>query len=297
MYPFFTIPLLEFLTAIARLYSVPQLLGFALVLSIVLIVSARDSRAQRFFRRSFRTDVAHATWFPVYTILIGLPLSLRLAGIVTDHLPFLRVNLLSGLPTGLNIALWFTASDFTLYWLHRSMHRSRWLWTLHKVHHSQRELNPLTTWRVHWLEWLYFSLGPFMTGVVMGNIRTLPPLLIGSLAAVQFGLHSDLDWSYGPVGRLIVSPRFHARHHSLAPEDVNTNFGGVLVIWDYLFGTARNVAARAPAHGLAPADNDVPDSFFGQQTYPLSVLLRRSRRLNPPLATSVEINTEAQERI
>ncbi len=104
------------------------------------------------------------------------------------------------------------------------------------------------------------------------------PVVIGLLAASQFAQHSDIDWTYGPVGWLIVSPRFHARHHSAALEDVNVNFSSLLVIWDQLFGTARKIPSRPLAYGLVAPEDDVPPSFFGQQLYPFLFLLRSARR-------------------
>ncbi|HEV2884290.1 MAG TPA: sterol desaturase family protein [Pyrinomonadaceae bacterium] len=265
----------DFFMAVARVHTLPKVLGFVATFTLVVIISVRQGRGRRFFGRAFRTDLAHSAWFPIYTVLIGIPLWLGLAGVVTHFVPFLRFNLLSGFPVWLKVVVWFVVYDFVSYWLHRLMHQTPWLWVLHKVHHSQKELNPLTSWRVHWLEFVYLGTGAFITGLVLGDFGPLHPIGFGLLAASQLAQHSDIDWTYGPIGKLIVSPRFHARHHSVAPEDVNVNFGSLLIFWDWLFGTARNVRGRAPGYGLVGADDDVPASFLGQQLYPLSILLRR----------------------
>ena len=115
----------------------------------------------------------------------------------------------------------------------------------------------------------------FVATLFLGNVKPLHPIALGLLAASQFAQHSDIDWSYGPIGYLIVSPRFHARHHSSAAEDVKVNFGSLLNVWDYVFGTARNVTERTPAYGLTSAEDNVPGSFLGQQLFPLSLLWRR----------------------
>jgi sterol desaturase/sphingolipid hydroxylase (fatty acid hydroxylase superfamily) len=103
-------------------------------------------------------------------------------------------------------------------------------------------------------------------------------VVIGLLAASQFAQHSDIEWTYGPVGRVIVSPRFHARHHSAAPEDINVNFGSLLIIWDHLFGTARKTPGRPLAYGLVAAQDNVPPSFLRQQFYPFLYLWRSALR-------------------
>lgn len=251
-----------------------RLLGYGAMLAIVVIVIVRQNRNPgRFLRRPFRTDVAHALWFPLYAFLIAVPLSLQLSQLVTDHAPFLRLNLLSGSPVWLNILVWLVLADLIQYWLHRSLHRWPWLWVLHKVHHSQKELNPLTSWRVHWLEFVYLSFGAFAVSLLLGNFTGYHSIIIGILAASQMAQHSDIDWTYGPLGKVFVSPHFHNRHHSTAEEDRDVNFGSLFVVWDHLFGTARDVPGLASSHGLVGMEDDVPPSFLGQQIYPLSKLL------------------------
>jgi len=236
----FSADLYAFIISLTKLYSIAQLIGFVTMFTVVAVVSARQGHNwKRFFHRPFLTDLAYGAWFPVYTVLIGIPISLTLAGFVSNYVPFLHLGLLRGVPWWLNIPIWLIVSDFVLYWLHRSLHQVRWLWVFHKIHHSQTELSPLTTWRSHWLEFVYLSSGGFVTGLLLGGISPLHPVVIGLFAASQFAQHSDLDWSYGPLGRIIVSPRFHARHHSTANEDLNVNFGFLSPIWDDLFGTAR----------------------------------------------------------
>ncbi len=146
--------LFNFVLSLVRLYTLPQVIGYALTSVAVIFVLLRQGRIQKFSRRAFRTDLAYSAWFPVYTVLIGIPLSLRLAGFVIEHAPFLRIGVLSNLSAWITIPLFFIVNDFVLYWLHRSLHQSRWLWALHKIHHSQQELNSLTTWRTHWLEFV-----------------------------------------------------------------------------------------------------------------------------------------------
>jgi len=266
----------RFLISIAQLYTVPEYVGFVTMFAVMVIVSSRQGRnARRFFQRPFLTDLAYTVWLPVYTILIGVPVSLTLAAFIAEHFPFLRLHLLGSAPQLLLMSVWLIVNDFFQYWLHRSMHRNPWLWALHKIHHSQRELNSLTTWRHHWLELIYVSSGALLTSLLLGDPKQLHPILLGVLAASNMSGHSDLDWTYGLLGKIIISPRFHARHHSAASEDKNVNFGGLLMIWDELFGTARKVDHRVTSYGLAATESDVPRSFFLQLFYPISLLLTK----------------------
>jgi sterol desaturase/sphingolipid hydroxylase (fatty acid hydroxylase superfamily) len=259
------------------LYPPERLLGFGVVLvAATAAIVAQNRNPERYLRRPFRTDVLHALWFPVYAFLIAVPLTLQLSRLVTDYAPFLRLKLLSAEPIWSNVLVWLLLSDLSQYWLHRSLHRWRWLWTLHKVHHSQKELNPLTSWRVHWLEFVYLNVGAFAVSLLLGDFSGYHAIIIGILAASQMAQHSDLDWTYGPFGKIFVSPHFHNRHHSAAPEDLDVNFGTLLIVWDHLFGTARNSPGLASVHGLVGVEDDVPPSFLGQQLYPLSKYMRCS---------------------
>ena len=58
--------------------------------------------------------------------------------------------------------------------------------------------------------------------------------LVRLLEQVQ---HARVGWTYGPLGKLLVSPAFHRFHHSRRREDFDHNFGSRLVLWDWLFGT------------------------------------------------------------
>ena len=271
----------RFLLSLAHIYSVPEYIGFAAMFAVVVVVSTRRGRdVGRFFRRPFLTDLLYAFWLPVYTILIGIPVSLALAAFVAAHFSFLGLHLLSGAPKVVLIFAWLIVNDFLLYWLHRSLHRVPWLWALHKIHHSQTELNSLTNWRHHWLELIYVGSSALVTSLLLGDPAQLHPIILGVLAASQLIGHSDLDWTYGPVGRLLISPHFHARHHSAASEDMNINYGALFMIWDDLFGTACRPRERVVTYGLAPSDDDVPKSFFLQLFYPLSLLVTPRRSVS-----------------
>jgi sterol desaturase/sphingolipid hydroxylase (fatty acid hydroxylase superfamily) len=262
-------------TALARLA------GYTLTVTAVLVVLVRDRRdPRRYLRRPFRTDLVYgaAHVLPIYGPLVAVPLFLFLANLVAQHAPFLRLRLLPAEPAWLNVTVWVVVSDFVQYWLHRSMHASSWLWAMHKIHHSQRELNAFTTWRAHWLELVYLNLGNFAVSLVLGDFVGYGAgvIVAGVLAASQLAQHSDVDWSYGPFGRVIVNPRFHSWHHSAAAEDVDVNFGTSFVLWDHLFGTARVRGGLPAGYGLSEGEDDVPVSFLAQQIYPVRAWWRQA---------------------
>ncbi len=137
-------------------------------------------------------------------------------------------------------ALLFVGQEFCYYWMHRADHRIRWFWLNHSVHHSSEQYALSSAYRLGWtgkitaaavffapLAWLGFPL----------------PVVLASLAVnllYQFWLHTEL------IGRLprwfeylFNTPAHHRVHHASNPEYLDCNYGGVLIVFDRLFGTLR----------------------------------------------------------
>jgi sterol desaturase/sphingolipid hydroxylase (fatty acid hydroxylase superfamily) len=76
--------------------------------------------------------------------------------------------------------------------------------------------------------------------------RPIAPVLITIYVCIGTLQHANLRWTFGPFGRVIVSPAYHRLHH--APDTQDTNLGVVLTVWDVLAGLAR-FPARAGAVG------------------------------------------------
>jgi sterol desaturase/sphingolipid hydroxylase (fatty acid hydroxylase superfamily) len=167
--------------------------------------------------------------------------------------------LLSGLPLGaaagalgwvwshrlytLPLAQWwpwvalFFGQEFCYYWMHRADHRIRWMWATHSVHHSPNSLNLSAAYRLGWTARLSFGPLFFAPLVLFG----FPPLLVGAALAAnlfyQFWLHAPWLPRLGPLEWILNTPAHHRVHHASNPEYLDANFGGVLIVFDRLFGT------------------------------------------------------------
>lgn len=135
-------------------------------------------------------------------------------------------------------AVGFFVVEFTYYWFHRASHRVNWFWATHSVHHSANEMTLPAAIRLGW------------TGQVTGVwLFFLPLILIGFPPVVVFGLLStNLIYQYGlhteaigrlwwPIEMIFNTPSHHRAHHASDAGWLDTNFGGVLIIFDRLFGT------------------------------------------------------------
>ena len=119
------------------------------------------------------------------------------------------------------------------------------------MHHAPGELSTLTQNRRHLIERVYMDVALYLPILVVLGIpsETWPILwmVFGMLEALQ---HAELDWRFGPLYYVFVSPVFHSLHHSSDPRYYDKNLGGMFSIWDHLFGTAAGVKERPEEYGV-----------------------------------------------
>ncbi len=143
-------------------------------------------------------------------------------------------------------------TDFCVYWIHRIHHESPVLWPFHSVHHSAEVMTPITVYRKHPV---YDVLGSFFKSFVVGSVLGVTAFVLTSTVSIvqiagvsvfyfAFNLlgsnlrHTHIWLGYGKVlSHILISPAQHQVHHSVAVEHHNTNYGEVLAIWDWMFGT------------------------------------------------------------
>ena len=127
--------------------------------------------------------------------------------------------------------------DFCYYWHHRWMHRVGAMWAAHVVHHSSEDYNLSTALRQTGtgalLGWI-----PYLPMAILG----VPPALFGVAALIdllyQFWIHTEHVPKLGWFDRVFASPSNHRVHHGVNDPYVDRNYGGILIIWDRLFGTS-----------------------------------------------------------
>ncbi|MEO1656937.1 MAG: sterol desaturase family protein [Pseudomonadota bacterium] len=131
----------------------------------------------------------------------------------------------------------FLSVEFAYYWLHRASHEIRWLWATHAVHHSIEEMNILGSNRLGWTAALS-NAG--LTLVPLGLIG-FEPLHVAGMMAVnlfyQSWLHTTLIGKLGPLEGILNTPSAHRVHHARNADYLDRNHGGVLMIFDRIFGT------------------------------------------------------------
>jgi sterol desaturase/sphingolipid hydroxylase (fatty acid hydroxylase superfamily) len=186
--------------------------------------------------------------------LLRAPLRLLRPAIVAPLALFVWSHRLATVPldTAWGLALLFLGVEFAYYWMHRASHEIRWMWASHVVHHTPRHLHLASAFRLGSTEllsgtWL-FHLPLYLLG--------FHPVAIHGMFAVnlfyQFWLHTDLVGRLGPLEWVFNTPSHHRVHHAANADYLDRNYGGILIVWDRLFGTfAAERPQLAIAYGLA----------------------------------------------
>jgi len=132
--------------------------------------------------------------------------------------------------------LLFFLDDLAYYWFHRVSHESRVFWASHVVHHSSQHYNLSTALRQTWVPMTYL---PFWLPLPLLGFEPWMVLLAQSWSLIyQFGLHTErIGKLPRPLEAVLNTPSHHRVHHGANEQYLDRNYGGILVIWDRLFGS------------------------------------------------------------
>lgn len=139
----------------------------------------------------------------------------------------------------INVYTWILAvmaADFSYYWMHRIEHKVRFLWAIHSVHHSSKEFDLTTGLRLAWVEGL-FEWAFFVPMVLLGFDVVQVTMGIIVVVAYQTWIHTEHIGKLGYLDKIINTPSVHRVHHGSNVKYIDKNFGGILMLWDKLFGT------------------------------------------------------------
>lgn len=132
--------------------------------------------------------------------------------------------------------LLFFADDFLFYWYHRTHHTIRIFWASHVVHHSSQHYNLSTALRQPWTP---MSSLPYWLPLAAVGFPPWAILLQQSINLLyQFFIHTErVGKLWAPIELVMNTPSHHRVHHGSNAAYLDKNYGGILIVWDRLFGT------------------------------------------------------------
>ena len=206
-------------------------------LALLLVVERlRPAQRRTSLARGYRHDLLYAFLNATLVAPLVVALSLSFSEVARHSMPWIVVPHVGFFPHWGTLAVIFIAMDGCNWLAHLANHRLRVLWRFHELHHSQEDMSVLTVFRTHPLIHVSYLI-TLVPGVVLIANGTVPTSLLVVYAAVVAFEHSNTNLSFGPLGRLVVSPNYHRIHHRLqGRQDVNLGFA--LTIWDQMSGRA-----------------------------------------------------------
>jgi len=149
--------------------------------------------------------------------------------------------------TGWAYLLLIVLEDYCYYWFHRVSHHCRFFWAAHETHHSSNHYNFTTALRQTWTgvhTWFFWLPLPFLG---------FPPEWVFLQQAIsliyQFFLHTRMVGQLGPLEKIFNTASHHRVHHGIEPKYLDRNFGGILIVWDFLHGTFQK-EEEEPTYGV-----------------------------------------------
>jgi sterol desaturase/sphingolipid hydroxylase (fatty acid hydroxylase superfamily) len=144
----------------------------------------------------------------------------------------------------------FLAEDLAYYCFHRGSHSIRYFWASHVVHHSSQKYNLSTALRQTWTgnlsgAWIFKAWLPLL------GFHPIMIAIFGSVSLIyQFWIHTEaIGKMWRPFEYVFNTPSHHRVHHGSDAKYLDRNHGGVLIIWDRLFGTFQPEEEK-PTYGL-----------------------------------------------
>lgn len=145
----------------------------------------------------------------------------------------------------------FVGQEFCYYWYHRAAHRVRFFWNNHAVHHSPNQINLSAAFRIGVMGKITGTAIFFIPLIWLGFAPKIVALTLTINLLYQFWIHATWIPKLGWLEYVLNTPSAHRVHHAANIEYLDGNYGGVLIVFDRLFGTYIPERADLPCrYGL-----------------------------------------------
>ena len=251
----------------------PWLVGMGVAFGVLSRFSPCNEAKPWWQKRGLATDFGYWILSPIFTRYLRIWVTVSVTIWVFHISDGMKIaefyahghGPLSRLPLWVQALGYVVVTDFVLYWIHRGFHDG-FLWKYHAVHHASEDLEWISAARFHPVN---LALGTALVDVaaLLGGISPDIFVVVGPFTTLTSGLvHANLNWTFGPLRYVFVSPVFHRWHHARAVCD--RNFASTFSLWDLMFGTYHMPAGALPKdYGID--DKEMPEGLMPQLIYPI----------------------------
>ncbi len=230
-------------------------------------------KEQAVFRKDFWLDAAYMYFnFFLFSIAISgfyklLALFFTTVGISIESLTILD---LSAMPMWAQLVIFFVILDFVQWFTHIMLHKYKFLWNFHKVHHSVKEMGFAAHLRYHWMENILYKPLKTLGVMLLGGFEPEQAYIV-HFTAITIGHlnHANIKITWGPLKYVFNNPVMHLYHHAyqLPKGTYGVNFGISLSLWDYIFKTNYIPEDSGTVEIGFPGDDAFPKDFLHQNSY------------------------------
>lgn len=222
------------------------------------------NRGERTFRQDFWLDLIG--YGIIQSYVMGLVISYLIEFIDNSAGGISRLKLIGSWPIWAQVVLFIIWHDLNTYLIHRSQHRSRWLWRTHEAHHACAHVDWLSGLRSHSLEILMYQTVEYLPVILLGAAPEVP--IYKGMANAFYGMyiHSNVSWKMGKLLYVFNGPELHRWHHARGNEEAyDRNYATKFSFWDYLFGTVYWPKTTATDYGVDGLD--FPKGYIRQHLH------------------------------
>ena len=223
---------------------------FLIIVSLVvwgLEITFPWRKNQKIIRKDFWLDAFYMFFnFFIFNLLLFVALSNVTVKLLEDLLAPIgyeggHLVDLSGLNFVVQLIIFFLISDFVQWCVHVLLHRVPFLWKIHKIHHSVKEMGFAAHLRYHFGETFVYNTFKYIVLAMLFGFQLEMAFIVHAFAITIGHLnHANVGWDYGPLKYILNNPKMHIWHHAKElPKNhpYGMNYGISLSIWDYLFKT------------------------------------------------------------
>jgi len=256
--------------------------SFAAIFAVMIVLEAmwprRQRRHSRIRRWATNASIMASSYLTVSLLTLILsnllvPISALLAAIYAKQTGIGLFNWIE-LPIWIEWLLAFLVLDFVIWAQHWATHKIPVLWRLHRVHHSDHDLDASSAIRFHPLEIVFSIFVKAAAVVFLGAPAVLVVIFEGVVNGTALFNHANYKLPLGldrVLRQFLVTPDMHRVHHSIDVQETNSNYGFALSVWDRIFKTYVDQPAAGHENmviGLKEYQDDGPQNFLWSIWFP-----------------------------